>query len=81
MNTLDELTFDRLKKIVNSNPYFEAHPMQLQSVKDYRAIVSDGLYYIVLDCERVEDTKKCYDIINSINDKELQDYVIDVLGI
>ena len=80
MNTIDDLTLAQLKKIVNSNSYFEALPDELETWDDYMAVVVDGLYWIVENCKRA-DTEKCYDIINTIKDKELQDYVIDVLGI
>ena len=80
MNTIDDLTLAQLKKIVTDNPYFDAPPGELETLDDYKAIVLDGLYWIVESC-KCADTKECYDIINSINDKELQDYIIDVLGI
>lgn len=80
MNTLDDLTMDQLKKIVTDSPYFEAQPDELETVDDYRAVVVDGLYWIVESCKGA-DTEECYDIINTIDNKELRDYVIDVLGI
>ena len=80
MNMLDNLTMDQLKKIVTGNPYFEDPAAEQETLDDYKAIVADGLYNIVESCKSA-DTEECYDIINTINDKELQDYVIEVLGI
>lgn len=80
MNTIDDLTLAQLKKIVTDNPYFEALPDELETLDDYKAIVLDGLYWIVESCKGA-DTEECYDIINTIKDKELQDYIIEVLGI
>lgn len=80
MNTIDDLTLDQLKKIVTDNPYFEDPAAELETLDDYKAIVADGLYWIVESCKGA-DIEECYEIINNINDKELQDYVIEVLGI
>ena len=80
MNILDNLTMDQLKKIVTGNPYFEDPAAEQETLDDYKAIVADGLYNIVESCKGA-DTEECYDIINDINNKELRDYVIDVLGI
>ena len=80
MNTIDDLTMDQLKKIVTDNPYFADPAAELETEDDYKAVVTDGLYNIVESCKSA-DTEECYDIINTINDKELQDYVIEVLGI
>ena len=80
MNTIDDLTLTQLKKIVMDSPYFEDRPDELETEDDYKAVVIDGLYWIVESCKSA-DTEECYDIINTINDKELQDYVIEVLGI
>ena len=80
MNTIDDLTMDQLKKIVTDNPYFADRVAELETEDDYKAIVVDGLYNIVESCKGA-DTEECYDIINTINNKELQDYIIDVLGI
>ena len=80
MNTIDDLTLAQLRKIVTDSPYFEASPDELETVDDYKAVVLDGLYWIIESCKGA-DTEECYDIINTIKDKELQDYVIEVLGI
>lgn len=80
MNTIDDLTMDQLKKIVTDNPHFADPAAELETEDDYKAVVIDGLYWIVESCKGA-DTEECYDIINTINDKELQDYIIDVLGI
>ena len=80
MNILDNLTMDQLKKIVTGNPYFEDPAAEQETLDDYKAIVADGLYNIVESCKRA-DRGGCYAIINSINNKELRDYVIDILGI
>ena len=80
MNILDNLTMGQLKKIVTGSPYFVDQAAELETVDDYKAIIIDGLYWIVESCKGA-DTEECYDIINDINNKELQDYVIDILGI
>lgn len=80
MNIIDTLTLTRLKKIVTDNPYFADYPAELESIDDYKAVVADGLYCILENCKGV-DVGECYAIINTIDDKELKEYIINVLGI